>query len=323
MFVGGLLAICVLILFLRSVRSTLVTALAIPISAMNLLYRKSGLKKKDKPGVVNRAGGFFVSLIVAISNLFQKNILTRLACVICFTALSLVMVWILIPKAEYLPQGNQNIIMNILVPPPGDSAAKRHEVETYIYDQLAPYMKEDGRDGFPRIKDTFYVAADMINMFGVTCIDERETEVRKLMPLMNRIIASIPGMFGVSIQPGIFESEMGKGRPDGGYQIDHLEKKRNIRLEMTPPATLALQSAMEAIEGLVSQMDTSGRLQGVQVNIGGNADKLTQTYQALQWNFLLPLSRVFTLFVIPALLAFFIGFEKQRLGPYRRKLEDF
>jgi len=29
------------------------------------------------------------------------------------------MVWILIPKAEYLPQGNQNIIMNILVPPRG------------------------------------------------------------------------------------------------------------------------------------------------------------------------------------------------------------
>jgi len=404
--------------------SLLVSVTMIP-SAMNLLYRKSGLKKKDKPGAVNRAGGFFVSLIMAISNLFQKNVLTRLACVICFTALSLAMVWILIPKAEYLPQGNQNIIMNILVPPPGDSAAKRHEVGTYIYDKLAPYMREDGRDGFPRIKNTFYVAADMINMFGVTCIDERETEVRKLMPLMNRIIASIPGMFGVSIQPGIFESEMGKGRtvdvnisgdklpdivqsagmlfgalkqaipdaqirpvpslefsypecnivpdkrrlaasgltetdlgayvdvlmngrkideyrPDGGYQIDlvvrsheneirtpedilncsianntgqlirigdvahieytrgmtqidHLEKKRNIRLEVTPPATLALQSAMEAIEGLVSKMDTSGKLKGVQVNIGGNADKLTQTYQALQWNFLLALAITYLL----------------------------
>ncbi len=404
--------------------SLLVSVTMIP-AAMNLLYRKSERKKKDKPGIIDRSGSFFVALIMAISGFFQKNILTRLVCVIGFTAFSLAMAWYFMPKAEYLPQGNQNIIMNILVPPPGGSAAKRHEVGTYIYEQLKPYIQEDGKDGFPQIKNIFYVAADMINMFGVTCTDEHETEVRKLIPLMNRIISSIPGMFGVSIQPGIFEAEMGKGRtvdvnisgekllnivqsagmlfgalkqaipnaqirpvpslefsypecniipnkrklaasglnettlgiyvdvlmngrkideyrPDGGYQInlvvrshenrintpedilncsianntgqlirigdvahieytrgmtqiDHLEKNRNIRLEVTPPKTLALQSAMETVESLVDQMSADGKLKEVQINIGGNADKLTQTYNALIWNFLLALAITYLL----------------------------
>ena len=58
-------------------------------------------------------------------------------------------------------------------------------------------------------------------------------------------------------------------------QIDHLERKRDIRLEVTPPEDMALQSAA----------------------VGGNTDKLTETRLVLQWNFV---------------LAFLIGFEKPR-----------
>lgn len=420
--------------------SLLVSITMIP-TAMNLLYKKSGLKQKKKTGIISLTGNFFVGLIMGVSNCFQKNILTRLVAIIGFTSFSLIMVWYLMPKAEYLPQGNQNIIMNILVPPPGVSAAKRHEVGTYIHEQMVPYMQEDGKDGIPQIKNNFYIAADMMNMFGVTCTDEHETEAGKLIPLMNRIIGSIPGMFGVSIQPGIFESDMGKGRtvdvnisgnklinivqsagmlfgalsqaipdaqirpvpslefsypecniipdkrklaasgltetdlgayvdvlmngrkideyrPDGGYQIDlvirsnenkiitpedilkcsiannigqliqigdvgrleytrgmtqidHLGKKRNIRLEVTPPKTLPLQSAMEIIQDLAAKMDADGKLKGVHINIGGNADKLTQTYNALQWNFLIALiityllmSALFENFFYPLIIMF-------------------
>ncbi len=38
------------------------------------------------------------------------------------------------------------------------------------------------------------------------------TRARELIPLFNRVIRSIPGVFGVSIQAGIFESGIGKGR---------------------------------------------------------------------------------------------------------------
>jgi len=413
--------------------SLLVSVTLIP-TVMNLLYKGSEAKKAGKGSRVDRVGGFFINLIMRISAFFQKNVVTRLACVLGFTVFSLVIAWSLMPKAEYLPQGNQNIIMNILVPPPGYSAAKRHEVGEHVYRRVQPYMEEDGKDGFPQLKDLFYVSADMFSLFGVTCTEEHETEARKLMPLMNQIIRSIPGMFGVSLQLGIFESELGKGRtvdvnisgeklpaivqaagmlfgalqqtipdsqirpvpslefsypecnivpdknklaangftetdlgtyvdvlmdgrkideyrPDGGYQIDlvvrsnegdfktpeeilncsvtnntgqlirigdvahieysrgmtqidRFEKKRNIRLEVTPPDTIALQAAMETIEDLVHKMQAGDRLNDVQVTIGGNADKLVETRQALQWNFLLAL--VITYLLMAALFENFL-----------------
>ncbi|MDD4464115.1 MAG: efflux RND transporter permease subunit, partial [Desulfobacterales bacterium] len=76
----------------------------------------------------------------------------------------------------------------------------------------------------------------------------------------------------------------------GMTQIDRLEKKRTVRLEVTPPANIALQEAMETIDGIVSQLKEGGKLpSGLSINTGGNADKLTQTRLALQWNILLAL----------------------------------
>lgn len=65
---------------------------------------------------------------------------------------------------------------------------------------------------------------------------------------------------------------------------------------------MALQSAMELIsEKLVPQLEQAVKLPGVKVEIGGNADKLTLTRQALQWNFLL------AIFITYLLMAYFFG----------------
>jgi len=408
-----------------SIILSLVVSLTLIPTAMNILYRNARVRTEKQGGIINAIGGAFVRLIMAISGIFQKNAVTRLGCVIVFTSFALATAWYLMPKAEYLPQGNQNFVMNILVPPPGYSSEKRHEVGDYIYRQVKPYIEEDGRDGVPQIENMFYASADMISLFGATCTDEHETEAGKIIPAMNRIIRSIPGMFGISIQPGIFESDLGKGRsvdvnisgedlnrivgaaqglfgalgqavpgsqirpvpsleisypecnvvpdrrklaasgltesdlgayvdvlmngrkideyrPDGGYQIDlvvrgeetdfqtpedilncsivnrygqlirigdvaridyiqgmtqidRLEKKRNVRLEVTPPADMPLQTAMETIDGIVDRMKKGGKLEGLDVRLGGNADKLVETRLALQWNLLLALAITYLL----------------------------
>jgi HAE1 family hydrophobic/amphiphilic exporter-1 len=68
---------------------------------------------------------------------------------------------------------------------------------------------------------------------------------------------------------------------------------------------------METIESLVAKMKNDGRLKGVQVAIGGNADKLVETRLALQWNFLLALvityllmSALFENFFYPLIILF-------------------
>ena len=73
-------------------------------------------------------------------------------------------------------------------------------------------------------------------------------------------------------------------------QINHLERKRTITLQVTPPKDLALQTAMDIIEDeVVAPLKKGGKLEGVDVTIGGNADKLAEAGRALQWNLLLAL----------------------------------
>ncbi len=422
------------------VLSLLVSVTVIP-SFMHFLYKNRRLSSgSGKPGLIKAVGGFFVGLIMGVSNLFQKNVLTRLGCIIVFTSLSVACAWILLPKAEYLPQGNQNFIMNILVPPPGYSAQKRREVGEYLFAQTDQYRRP-GDHNLPLIKNMFYFSSDFLSGFGLSATDAYETEAKRFIPALNRIINSLPGMFGISIQPGIFESGIGKGRtvdlnisgeemgdivnagrvlfgavsqavpgsqirpvpsleisyPEGKVvadkiklaasglteqelgvyvdvlmngrkigefgpegknridlvvrgaeaqfrtpedilnapivnnigrqvrvgdvatiqydsgmtQIDRLEKKRNIRLEITPPVSVPLQTAIETIRSTCDGLLASGQIKDVSLDLGGNADKLVDTFDALKWNLLLALmityllmSALFENFLYPLIIMF-------------------
>ncbi len=396
--------------------SLLVSITVIP-TLMNLLYKP----KKEKPKnrfQKSRVGPLLVNGLMAISRVCQKNVFTRISTVVIFTALSAGLVILLKPSAEYLPQGNRNLILNILVPPPGYSVEKMRQIGDYVHEQAKPYFEADGKDGFPQISQMFFVGSDRFTLFGG--IGVHETRAKELMPLFTRIMNSIPGFFGVSIQAGIFEAGIGQGRtvevnisgediqtiadstlmlfgaiqkavpgaqvrpvptfetsypeirivpnkeklaanglnekelgeyidilmdgrrvddygPEGTKQIDlvlkgrddiydtpekilkativnaygnlirvedvaglvysqgmpqinHLERKRTITLQVTPPEAVTLQDAMNTIQNdLITPLKKEGKLAGLDISIGGNADKLVETGKALQWNLLLAL----------------------------------
>ncbi len=421
-----------------SILLSLFVSVSVIPTLTNLFYRisKRSGEKQPAPG----SGNAFVQFVMMLSRLTLRNGFSRILTVALFTTASLTLVALLMPKAEYLPQGNRNLILNILVPPPGYSEKKRQEIGDYISERVRPYLEQDWKDGVPQIENIFYVASDAVTLFGGTSV--HVTEARKMMPLFTEVMNSIPGMFGVSIQRGIFESGIGKGRtvdvnisgndterivaaaqalfgalkqaipkaqvrpvpsleisypeanliPDrsrvianglsereigiyidvlmdgrkigeykpqgdkvmdlvvqsgggrvntpeqlmnsvianahgelvqlrdlsrleygqGMTQIDHLERNRNIRLEVTPPEEMALQTAMELIsEQLVPELKQSGQLQDATIAIGGNADKLTETRLALQWNFVLAivityllLSALFSSYFYPLIILF-------------------
>lgn len=399
-----------------SIMISLLVSISVIPTLIHLFYRGD---TKRNTNVLQKSivGPIFVRGVMVFSSLCQKNIVTRIVTICLFTTLAVGLVLWLRPAAEYLPQGNRNLILNILIPPPGYSVDKMKEIGHYIYDEAQPYFEEDNKDGIPQLKQMFYVGADRINIFGGISI--HETRAKEMIPLFTRIMQSIPGVYGVSIQAGIFESGIGKGRtvevnvsgqdidtivggtrmlygaigqgiesaqirpvpsletsypevrvipnkeklaasgmnerdlgiyvdilmdgrkideyrPEGtnqvdlilkgestsfdtpenilkativnGYgdlikmgdvadleysesmpQISHLERKRNITLQVTPPKDLPLQQAMEIIGGIVSSLEEGGKLKGLDVSIGGNADKLKETGRALQWNLLLAL----------------------------------
>ncbi len=396
--------------------SLLVSVSVIP-AMTHLLYawRRNNRKKVNLNGI-GRMGSWVSNRIMALSQWTIASRRSRAATVLILTLAAVGTIFLLKPKAEYLPQGNRNLILNILIPPPGYSYEKRMALGDYIFNSTKPYFDEENKDGLPRIQSIFYVGADQITLFGG--ISRHETRARELIPLFNRVMNSFPGMLGVSIQAGIFQTGLGRGRnvdldisgddintiintartlfsalhrklpdaqvrpepsfensypeanfiPDrsgvlanglseaelglavdvimdgrkigefkpeqqkkidmvlrtdqaeirvpedvaqsvianffgqlirigdvarleydqGMTQIYHLERKRSIKLIVTPAETTALQQALETIQNeVVAPLRQAGQLEGVQIRVGGNADKLKEAMDAIGLNLIL------------------------------------
>jgi HAE1 family hydrophobic/amphiphilic exporter-1 len=338
---------------------------------------------------------------------------------------------------EYLPQGNRNLVISILIPPPGLSYEEKEEIGHYIHNTTMPHFRKD-HEGFPGIKQLFYVGSDEIMLFGA--LSTHEQRAGELLPLFTRVIFSVPGMFGVSNQASIFETRIGRGRtidvdisgddinrtvqaagvmmgmindqipgaqirpvpslellfpevrliPDrerlkaagmntrdfgimldilmdgreigdfkqegekkidlvlkasetdiatpeelynafvvtpggdivpvsslstlvrttGLTEIRHLERLRTVTLQVTPPKTLPLQTAMETVsEKIIPQLTEQGVLEGLDIGLTGAADKLVETREALKWNFVLAafityllMSALFGNFIYPIII---------------------
>ncbi len=166
-------------------------------------------QEKHKPGLLVRFGNgishIFMLLIGRILSSPGKRILT----VVSLSLVSALSVYALFPKMEYLPQGNRNLLFNIMIPPPGLSYLENKAVGDAVYQQLKPYVHQE-RDGYPAIERLFYVAAGDFMIFGV--IASEDERIRELQPLLIPLVNSFPGIFGITKQAGVFEQGIGKGR---------------------------------------------------------------------------------------------------------------
>lgn len=394
--------------------SLFVSVSVIPMFSYRLFRVKKAKTQKHLP-LLDTLGHKLSSGLMSLVELAIRNWLTRLTTLALLIGLAGASVWLLTPKMEYLPQGNRNFVLNILVPPPGLSTEERVDIGNRFFDMAAPHIGADV-DGIPAIKNMFYVGSEGFMIAGA--ISEHWDRASELLPFFNRMIYSIPGMYGISIQPGVFESGIGEGRaiklnvsgndlnrivaasgtlfgmirgqiensqvrpipsieltyPEvrilpnrdrlkangmstrdlgtaldvlmdgrvvGDYkregkkkidlilrasdqeistpqdlyqatlatptgkllpvsslaslqettgmaQIRHLERARTVTLQITPPKTMELQTAMELInQQIIPQVREMGLLEGLQVDMSGAAEKLTETREVLQWDFLL------------------------------------
>ncbi|MFW5836708.1 MAG: efflux RND transporter permease subunit [Desulfovibrionaceae bacterium] len=193
------------------VLSLFVSISVIPMLAGRLLrFSSKRTKKLLRKSPITALGKGLSGMLMALLRVALKNWFTRLATVALLTAISLSLAVGFFPKMEYLPQGNRNLILNILIPPPGLSYEERKEIGGYIFEETGPYFDQQEHQGIPGIKELFYVAANRINIFGA--VSTQEQRAPELIGLFTRIINSIPGMYGVSLQTSIFEQGLGEGR---------------------------------------------------------------------------------------------------------------
>ncbi len=172
-----------------------------------LARRKHG--SRTSKSILASVGTLIQKGIMWLVKLATRNWMTRSATVLFFSTVSICGAVLLLPKMEYLPQGNRNLIINILIPPPGLSFEERKDIGEHIYRMNEPYFSGD-HNGYPGIKNMFYVGAEQIMLFGA--VSTHEQRAGELIPLFTRTIFSIPGMYGVSVQAGVFQQGLGRGR---------------------------------------------------------------------------------------------------------------
>jgi HAE1 family hydrophobic/amphiphilic exporter-1 len=416
--------------------SLFVSVSVIPMFS-NKFFGVASSKKMHSKSILVSSGNWLAEQIMNLVSMAIRNWKTRLTTICLLTGLAFFTVWALLPKMEYLPQGNRNFVLSILAPPPGLSNQELLEIGNYFTEIARPHLGKDV-NGMPGIADMFYIGREGFNIVGA--LSTHWDRAGELRPLFNRMIYSIPGMYGVSLQPGIFSRRIGTGRSveldisgddlelivaaatrlfekirddidgtqvrpvpsielsypeaqiipdrerlktngmtsrelglaldvlmDGTYvgdfkqegkkkidliiksadagiatpedlyhsllstpkgqmvpvsslarlehtagmtQIRHLERKRTVTLQITPPDDMALQEALEIIEQeIIPAVRAEGLFKELEVGISGAADKLIETRNVLQWNFVLAaliayllMASLFSNFIYPLII---------------------
>ena len=194
--------------------------------------RPAGRKRK----AADRIGDFVYWMCGSIGS--------RVVIVCGLTAFALGIITLFLPKAEYLPSGNRNLIFGIVLPPPGYNTEKYVRLGEHIETVLSPHWdaepgspEEAALDG-PSILNFFYVARGRSVFMGGRTNDD--AEIRDLIPVFRRALADIPGIIGIVTQSSLFEQGLGGGR--------------NIDIEITGPDLDKLLALGGRIFGQIQQV---------------------------------------------------------------------
>ncbi len=129
------------------------------------------------------------------------------------------------PKTEYLPEGNREMLFGILLPPPGYNLEELSNIGETIEEDILPLIPDhpkaadktgsngagsDGSGALPPVKNFFYVAwGQQVFMGIISAVQER---TRELLPFAYGVLGKIPGMYPFVTQASLFSRSAGEGR---------------------------------------------------------------------------------------------------------------
>ncbi|WP_411890650.1 efflux RND transporter permease subunit [Yoonia sp. SDW83-1] len=192
--------------------SLLVAVTVIPALASRLL-RADDQKPMRLWGIDHIASGFS-RLVMAYVRLTVRVRTVGVLMVVIIAGGAAVASWAFLPRLEYLPEGNRNLVFGLIIPPPGynlettETIAQRIEAVAQPLWEAAPDLQTD--DGTPAIDSFFFVATPGNSFVGAGAVDPQRAG--ELIPVLSRPIFAEPGTFGFMTQPSLFGRGVGGGR---------------------------------------------------------------------------------------------------------------
>ncbi|MBN4016396.1 efflux RND transporter permease subunit [Rhodospirillaceae bacterium AH-315-P19] len=220
-------AISVAVLLSLLVAITLIPALA------NWLLKEIPDANSRRIPPLDRFARRFVTVFVKAARRVLNRKGRALAVISGICGIALTTTFLLLPKLEYLPEGNRNLIFGIMLPPPGYNLETMIKIAARIEEQMKPLWSHSLWDGatseasktvaspktpstaekfgdVPKIRDFFFVA--MPSQTFLAAISDEPSRVRELMPVLQRPMLQEPGTFGLVTQPSLFGRGISGGR---------------------------------------------------------------------------------------------------------------
>jgi HAE1 family hydrophobic/amphiphilic exporter-1 len=192
--------------------SLVVAVTVIPALANRLL--KSGEQKTLRIWGLDHLAGGFHALVMAYVKLTVRFRTVGLLMVAAIAGGAAFATVAFLPRLEYLPEGNRNLVFGLIIPPPGynldttQTIAQRIENVAEPLWQAAPASETE--DGTPTIENFFFVATPGNSFVGAAAVDG--SRAADLIPVLSRPIFAEPGTFGFMTQPSLFGRGVGGGR---------------------------------------------------------------------------------------------------------------
>lgn len=199
--------------------SMIVSILVIPALSKKLLQYQVG-----SPLTASKAGNFaFKNLfgIVALGQAFNNIVIATLktlfrskfaqgSIILLLTSIPITAAWFLLPKAEYLPEGDQNVILGIMIPPQGYNIDEMHRIghdmenQYKAYWEADPGSKEEAELKGPAVRNFLFIGSRG-RLFVI--VKARNPErAKELIPVLKEELGKVPGMIAVIRQLSLFSS---------------------------------------------------------------------------------------------------------------------
>jgi HAE1 family hydrophobic/amphiphilic exporter-1 len=222
--------------------SLLVSLIVVPTAAGYLLSHGDGgigdeaARKSRLHGLFapfDYVGSKFTDGVVSANRALQQTVFGRLMTIAGCLAFSISLTWVLMPKVEYLPNGNRNLAIGLMVPPPGynldqlnaigetiETKMRKYwdtEADSLVVKRMLPEADSEGKPVMverelevPTISDFFYVARGRMLFMGMRARDQ--LRAAELVGQVREATADIPGMITIAKQSSLFENGLGAGR---------------------------------------------------------------------------------------------------------------
>lgn len=214
----------------------------IPALSKRLLGSKAAAGGRRIPVLDTLAGGFVALTLSLVGGVCRSRALA-LGVVAGVSAAALAVSWAWLPKLEYLPEGNRNLVFGIILPPPGynldTTFAIARDVEAAVRPHWASETGPESAPGQPpKIQNFFFVATRSRTFVGASSMEP--TRAGELIPVLAEPVFREPGTFGFMTQPSLFGRGIGGGRA--------------INLDISGPDLERVLEVAQRAAGLVNQV---------------------------------------------------------------------